>query len=379
MKLMKRGIALIGLLSIIGGVFLWQTGLLNIALWFMGKPSHEFDLALKAPQPDYAQSVFWAALPQKEDPADLVPAGLQQLYKSGEAPVDVFFVHPTGYWHNEDWNSPMRIDSVTAENTRWMMANQASPFNGCCNVYAPRYRQAGMWAYMSGDEAVTERALALAYDDVARAFEYYLKHYNQGRPFILAAHSQGSEHGMRLLEQVITQTPRVSQLVAAYLIGGGLEQTRIEKLEDIRICDEAKQNQCIIHWSAFGQGGVVEEQYLGTLLCTNPLTWKAHGAKAPKEQNQGMVVPTGDYGLFVREEQARGAQFGPLSAPTAHFTSAECRDGILYVDENAPGTFPDYTYMPDKDYHLLDFALFYIDIRENAILRSTYFLQERGY
>ena len=63
------------------------------------------------------------------------------------------------------------------------------------------------------------KAYAFALQDVKRAFQYYIDHYNNGRPFILVGHSQGTFHLMPLLEQMIDQTPLKDRLVAAYAIG----------------------------------------------------------------------------------------------------------------------------------------------------------------
>ena len=73
----------------------------------------------------------------------------------------------------------MDPDSGTEENTHWMMANQASAFNGCCNVYAARYREASIFAYLSATEAETAEVLAFAYQDVAAAFAHFIKELNQ--------------------------------------------------------------------------------------------------------------------------------------------------------------------------------------------------------
>ena len=62
-------------------------------------------------------------------------------------------------------------------------------------------------------------AFELAYSDVLRAFDYYLAHENHGRPFILASHSQGSLHALRLIQERLAGKPLQKQLVAAYLIG----------------------------------------------------------------------------------------------------------------------------------------------------------------
>ena len=108
---------------------------------FLFGPDHDFDPARAVAAPDYANESTWAALPSKADEADLVPAGIDAHGDQANAPVDAFFIHPTGYLRGASWNSPIDLESATEENTRWMLANQASAFNGCCRVYAPRYRE----------------------------------------------------------------------------------------------------------------------------------------------------------------------------------------------------------------------------------------------
>ena len=78
------------------------------------------------------------------------------------------------------------------------MANQASAFNGCCSIYAPYYRQASIYSYYDTDE-VREEIHAFVYQDVKKAFEYFIKNYSNGRPFIIASHSQGTHHSLDCL------------------------------------------------------------------------------------------------------------------------------------------------------------------------------------
>src|SRR5262252_8013924 len=96
------------------------------AIGQIAKPHHGWDLAYKASAPDYARAESWAALPGRPSPADFVPEGSNAAH---DAQVDVFFIHPTGYMKGYDWNSPLDAKSATEENTKWMMANQASAFN----------------------------------------------------------------------------------------------------------------------------------------------------------------------------------------------------------------------------------------------------------
>ena len=106
-----------------------------------------------------------------------------------------------------EWNSPLDANSQTEENTKWMLANQASSFNGCCAIYAPRYREASIFRYISATPDLYKKAGDFAYVDVDRAFTYFLEHYSKGRPFIIASHSQGTEHGFNLIRRRIDGTP----------------------------------------------------------------------------------------------------------------------------------------------------------------------------
>ena len=71
----------------------------------------------------------------------------------------------------------------------------ASAFQDATNVFVPFYRQSGL--KNSGDvwqrDGNIDAALSgIPYDDITGALDYYFEHYNQGRPFIIAGHSQGS-------------------------------------------------------------------------------------------------------------------------------------------------------------------------------------------
>jgi hypothetical protein len=127
------------------------------------------------------------------------------------APADVFFIHPTSYLKNDVWNAAYDLHGAYDEP---ILLGQLSAFNGCCRLYAPRYRQASLVA-----QGKSPAAVQLAYADVARAFRYYIDHENHGRPFIIASHSQGSRLAVELLQSEILGSPLQQRLVAAYVIG----------------------------------------------------------------------------------------------------------------------------------------------------------------
>jgi hypothetical protein len=115
---------------------------------------------------------------------------------------------------SESWNQSLDDVVTNGRTDEFVMQGQASAFNGCCRIYAPRYRQATLYSFF-GSEGSGTQALALAYADVVDAFQYYLKHFSEDRPFILAAHSQGSHHVDVLLAKESVGTTLVNRLGCA--------------------------------------------------------------------------------------------------------------------------------------------------------------------
>jgi hypothetical protein len=335
-------------------------------------PHHGWDMAYKAPAPDYADAKNWAALPSKPGLAALVPEG--EPAAATQSQVDVFFIHPTGYLSGGDWNSPMDPNTATEENTKWMLANQASAFNGCCLVYAPRYRETSIYRYLSAPPDIAQKAADLAYDDVDRAFTYFLEHYSKGRPFIIATHSQGTEHGFRLLRQRIDGTPLASRLVAAYLIGYQISDKAAASLKTVHVCANATDTHCFVHWATWGEGGA-PKSFAGRLVCVNPLNWQRDGGMAAKALSLGAEPVTGKFTFrLLGGDAPAGTVFGPMEAPLKAWTWAECRDGFLTIADQS-GTQFGKLDLGGRNYHGLDYPVFALDIRENAKVRVEAYLK----
>ncbi len=374
MKVWLRVVLVVAVLLIAVGAWLHLSGNTPIAIGMIFRPHHGWDPSYKAPAPDYSDAKNWAALPS--DP------GLTALVPKGEPPavtqsgVDVFFIHPTGYLNNGDWNSRMDPNTATEENTKWMMANQASAFNGCCLIYAPRYREASIYRYVGAPADIAKKAIDFAYADVDRAFTYFLEHYSKGRPFIIATHSQGTEHGFRLLKERIDGTPLAKRLVAAYLIGFDITDDDAAALKTVHVCANAADTHCFIHWATWGDGGAPRKFVPGKLVCVNPLSWQRDGGMADKALSKGALPASGAFtGNFFGSDAPRGTVFGPLEAPLKGWTWAECRDGYLTVADQSGTPFGKLD-MGRKNYHGLDYPLFAMDIRENAKARVAAFLKE---
>ena len=99
--------------------------------------------------------------------------------------------------------------------------------------------------FFSLDNPEATEAFKLAYGDVKAAFQYYLSHYNNGRPIIIASHSQGTVMAVWLLQEFFDGTPLQKQLVAAYITGMPVYN---DDFTFIPVCDSASQQQCYVSW-----------------------------------------------------------------------------------------------------------------------------------
>lgn len=366
-KFLIGALALLAVVVVVATAIVWSGNTLRVLAVFAGPP-RDWDEKRLAPAPDYAAASSWAAWPGREDYSDYLPQGIAAV--THEQGVDVFFVHPTGYMNGAAWNSPLDPDSSTEENTSWMMANQASAFNGAGRVYAPRYREASFFRYISASDDVARKAMDTAYGDVLRAFEFFLANENKGRPFIIASHSQGSQHAFRLLQERIDGTPLVDHMVAAYVIGSNITNEGVAGLKSIKACDTPQQTGCIIHWATMGEGGTPPAG-IRDLVCVNPLSWQRDGGRADAAGHQGAVPVSGSFSVrMIGRDVAQGMQFPPLGTAMPRLTSAECRGGYLYVTDLADSVFA-RIILPGKNYHGLDYPLFHMDIRRNAEQRVS--------
>ena len=378
MKILKWILGGVVALVLLFVALLYATGnsaLLTFGWGFLfGGPPLPFDEREAVAAPDYADQRNWAALPETAGPEDMTPAGVDNAVVQGRAPADVFFIHPTGYLQSSTWTFSLDPNTATEENTQWMMANQASAYNGCCNVYAPRYRQASIFAYFKGDD-VREQVLGFAYRDVARAFDYFLAHHSNGRPFVIASHSQGTHHGARLLKEKIDGTPLSQRLVAAYIIGGGISNSHFDDMRDIRVCGGPTELHCAVHWDTYSEVAINEDMAgLAGNVCVNPLTWLRDGGLADRSLHEGAVPGSGEFQIALSgDDVPTGVVFDPLVEPLRNLLEAQCRNGVLFITDQTDSPLASSSF-GGGNYHGLDYPAFHMDIRHNAAARVAVYL-----
>jgi len=299
--------------------------------------------------PDYSLNSSWAALP------DQLPAGLKarisdtSLYQH----ADVFYVYPTLNTAKTDrrWNVPLDDEAQQKKVLETALPFQGSAFAEAGRFYAPYYRSAHLRSYYVKDPKGKE-ALEFAYADVRAAFLYYLEHYNNGRPIILAGHSQGSTHCGLLLQEFFDGKPLQSQLIAAYLPGIGIKAT---ELKNIPVLTSPAQTGGYVAWNTFKKKldqKAYDKWYKGR-VAVNPITWTL-APNSSKEQHKGFLYFDGQVYSQLFE---------------AHLI-----DGAIWIDRPKGKFF--WLSLTMRNYHIGDINLFWQDIHDNAQFRVRSYLEK---
>jgi hypothetical protein len=242
---------------------------------------------------------------------------------------------------NDGWNASLENKKLNKATDQSTILYQASVFNGSCRVFSPRYRQAHIKCfYIEKDSA--KPFFDIAYNDIKSAFEYYLKHYNNGRPIIIAGHSQGTIHAARLLNDFFEEKPLLKKLVAAYLIGMPIP---LNYFSSIKLCSNKNQTGCYVSWRTFARG--YEPDFTKKEICgvVNPLTWECNNKELIKcNFNKGGVLK--NFNKIIK-----------------HVVNAEIHNNILWSCK--PNIFGK-VLIRKKNFHIGDINLFYMNIRENV-------------
>lgn len=222
---------------------------------------------------DYSDTAFW--------------------YSCGDTlmPADIFYVYPTVATVSFADNDSSRYDDITRADVREQSSHNQR-FNKMLfteyNFYAPYYRQLIFEAFRQPDSCVSV-LLEVPIADVEAAFQYYMEHYNQGRPYFLMGHSQGSIMLVELLKHGMTDAQR-KLMVAAYCSGWKITEEELaaypEKL--VPATDSCGAGTLILFNSVTDMKGV-SPLFENTVVGINPLSWTTDTCFAGKEAHLGMA------------------------------------------------------------------------------------------
>ncbi|MGV7121463.1 DUF3089 domain-containing protein [Sphingopyxis sp. 550A] len=363
-------------------------------------PSTEFVEQTVAAPNTYDDPKMWFARPGLDaDPSDWRPPATDETAPAKDAsgklippakaaaPADaaeaafprgdaaVFFVHPTSYYSKASWNAPLD-DADANYRAKLFMQGMASAFGDAGQVWAPRYRQATLGAFLAEDRVTAGKAIDAAYRDVEQAFDAFVASIPKNRPIILAGHSQGALHIEMLIKNRIAGTALAKRIVAAYVIGWPISlDTDMEAL-GLPACQTPEQKGCILSWATFAEPAdtaMVTGAYDGTIgfdgrpragtrmLCTNPLTGIPDTAAGP-DANIGTLKPSA------------GFKAGTLIAGKVGAQCDADRGFLLIGDADAAKNYVVAGYvLPGNNYHVYDITLFWANVRADALRRLATF------
>ncbi|MHB8793778.1 MAG: DUF3089 domain-containing protein [Thermoleophilia bacterium] len=309
------------------------------------------------PGPDYSNTANWLSLPASPD----------------AKPVDVFFLYPTAYQQPTP-SDPIvcAIDNPQMQaGAKSAFARTATAFETEANIYAPFYEQAAI------------QVLSLPYDqqqsivggqptqDCIAAFDYYIKNYNKGKPFILASHSQGSNIMVNLLADYMKDHPDVySRMIAAYVPGYSITPQYLQQNPELRFATGPDDTGVLISYNTVAPTTTEPDPVvLPGAMVINPITWTTDQTLATAAQNLGSL------GVDVNGNVLMDAQGNPQRVLNYADAQIDTGKGELICSTVDPSTLAQGNAMVAAGiFHSYDYPFYYFDLRANAANRIARFL-----
>jgi len=308
---------------------------------------------------DYSQSEHWLTVPTELD-----------------KDVDVFYLYPSA-WAKVNATDPIVCDidnPVMLTQSKLAFNRQATAFSDTANIYAPYYRQddAGSTLKMSvGEQQDIVKGIPLT--DAVAAFDYYIKNYNNGRPFILASHSQGSNVMIYILSEYMKEHPEVNdRMIAAYVIGYSVTDDYLAQNPHLKFATDAGDTGVIISYNTQaptieGTDGVVTPG----AKAINPISWTTDETVAPASASLGSIQLNPDGTVVTNPDGTYKvlANYADAQVDTAK--------GVVICSTADVATLAPGNAMFGKGvFHSFDYPFYYFDIQANAALRAQNYLKD---
>lgn len=275
-----------------------------------------------------------------------------------EKQADVFIVAPTIYFGDEEtFNMPID-DEKNRSKIIGALNMQLGIYNEELNVFSPYYRQA---SFSSIDAGKYEEVKIAAYDDISAAFDYYMHHINNGRPFVIAGFSQGADMCISLLKEY---PKSLNKMIACYIYGRSVTEEETKKYPQIVPATGESDTGVVICFNS--EAVDVSDTFTvpagAKSICINPLNWKTDETMADKSLNNGAC--------FLDYE-------GKITSEIPEFAGAyidTSRGTLKLPDVNADDYKTKLTFLKHGEYHLYEYQFFYRNLQENVKTRvHSYF------
>lgn len=312
---------------------------------------------------DYSDENNWYRIPEKNDKE-----------------VDTFFVYPTVYINpDKDAYDIVPIDDETMRaGVAGNYKSQAVIYEDLTNLYEPYYRQTNLATLIGkSPEEFMEFQYQEQRTDVYAALDYYFENYNEGRPFILAGHSQGSMMlKISLRDYFKEHTEYLDRMVAAYVLGFSITKEDLEINPALRFAEGADDVGVIVSWNTEGSGNRDQENVVVTegAISINPINWKRDDTKAEASENLGDHLPVKDEngnitGFDEKQPGRLDAQLDTERGVVICTTMADNYISVDALDDDTPNPFG------PESLHNMDYAGYWGNIRENVQTRIKAYME----
>ena len=299
--------------------------------------------------PDYSQGRCWLRFPE--------------ITKD----VDTFYIYSTVYVESSfeegfpDYATLGNLEMILGAMGEYV--TNASVFDDSTNLFMPFYRQAGMRYAGEVSEKTGDIGAALSgisYDDISAALDYYFENCNQGRPFIIAGHSQGAAMVKHVLKNYFTEHPEYyGRMVAAYVIGYSVTKDDLEAYPHLKFAAGESDTGVIVSWNTEGPKNVEENArnvvVLPNAISINPLNWKLDETYAPAGENLGSLVLNRETLEYEITDIGADAQVVPGRGVVLTHTK---------YDQYAAAEF-----FGPQSFHEDDYTIYYNNLKDNVAKR----------
>lgn len=226
--------------------------------------------------------------------------------------------------------------------------------SGNLNYYSPYYRQCSLQSYAS--DSLTQARMPLPTGDVRRAFNYYLEHLNQGRPFILAGYSQGAIILLELLKEI--DDSAINRMIAAYVIGATVsdDDARHPHIMAARRADDTGVTIC---YNSVRDAGCALPHFEYSAMAINPVNWRTDDTPATLTTEPSPHIPA--------DRQQKDRLTVRLDPTTR----------LLFVDGYTGTDYVLPLIGKEGCYHSREVWLYREQLRLNMALRTDSFLKQR--
>lgn len=301
-------------------------------------------------------------------PSDYADPNNWMAAAEAEMPVDVFVLYPTAYSAGEGEKKISSVnDAGMRAGARDFLQTKASALSTAGNMFAPYYRQLdAVWLLSLPADQQSQYIKGVPKTDVLAAFDYYIRHYNNGRPFILFSHSQGSSMSKEILFDYLKKHPEVNRrMIAAYVIGYSVTDAELEANPHVKFAENADDTGVIISYNTEAPqiGGESPVRLPGS-VAINPVNWKRDETYAPASENLGSRI-NGNGGY----EKIDGLADARVDTGRGVVICAGVDRETYSMPREMRAVFPAGVY------HGYDIPFYYYNLRQNAENRRDNFLQ----